>query len=324
MQIIRFSLLVTIALLLAAPSIRADSHTQAFKDEKGKHIDIMHKGKPLVRYMYAYDQSTPESAHNTYKVFHHMMDATGKDTITKGPGGKYTHHRGLFVGWSKLTVGGKGYDTWHMKNCTIKHVKVVKQQADKNASTLTTQLLWLTKDGSTILEETRTVTVHHNDGSHATIDWSTELKATNGDLNLKGDPEHAGFQYRPHNDVVANKSAKYIFHKEGINLKKDLDLPWVGESYELRGQKYTVQHMNHPDNPKGTRYSAYRDYGRFGAFFQKPIKNGESLKLRYRIRIILGEAPDRSEFDTHYSNFLKQHPPGKSAQAPDARIDREL
>jgi hypothetical protein len=300
-------LATSVFFLAAAPLLLA---ADGFKDEKGKHLDILHKGKPLVRYMYAYDQSTKEAAHETYKVYHHVMDEEGKDTLTKGAGGKFTHHRGLVVGWAKLKVGDKGYDTWHMKNCTIKHIKIVKQEATKEASTLTTEIHWLANDGSKILEETRTVKVYHNDdAAHALIDWSTTLKASDGDLQLKGDPEHAGFQYRPHNDVAGNKSAKYTFHKDGLNLKKDYDLPWVGETYELRGKKYTVQHMNHPDNPKKTVYSAYRDYGRFGAFFQTDIKNGESLTIKYRIRVISGDKIDRSGFDEQYSAYLKQLPP---------------
>ena len=40
--------------------------------------------------------------------------------------------------------------------------------------------------------------------------------------------------------------------------------------------------MSHPDNPKDTIWSAYRDYGRFGAFVKPELKNGDSLTLRYR------------------------------------------
>ena len=172
---------------------------------------------------------------------------------------------------------------------------------------MSTQVHWLTSDGETVcLDEVRTVTVHHNDkDAHLLLDFETELKAVNGDVNLKGDPEHAGFQYRPHNDVVGNKSAKYLFHADDATAKKTPDLPWVCMTYELNGKKYSVQHMNHPNNPKGTKYSAYRDYGRFGAFFQEPINDGESLKLKYRIRITLGDAPARDALAAQYKAYTK-------------------
>ncbi len=64
--------------------------------------------------------------------------------------------------------------------------------------------------------------------------------------------------------------------------------------------------MNHPQNPKSTLYSAYRDYGRFGAFFQRELAAGESLDLKYRIRITLGETPDRSVLQRQYDAYLTQ------------------
>jgi hypothetical protein len=279
-----------------------------FQDTPGKHLDILSKGRPLVRYMYGFDPSTPGTARETYKVYHHVMDESGTDTITKGAGHKYTHHRGIFIGWSKLKHNGRSSDLWHMKDGAVqKHVKVLEQKADGKKSTLSTQVDWLMAGGETrCIEEIRTVTVHHTDGkAHLLLDFETELKAVGGDVKLDGDPEHAGFQYRPHQDVVKNKSAKYTFHEDGVSPKKEKDLPWVAETYELRGRKYTVQHMNHPDNPKGSVYSAYRDYGRFGCYAKADIKSGESLKLRYRLRITAGEAPSREIMARQYDAFVR-------------------
>ena len=60
------------------------------------------------------DTSTPESREATYKPYHFMYSPDGSILLTKGPGGLYTHHRGLFYGFSKITYGnGKTCDTWH-------------------------------------------------------------------------------------------------------------------------------------------------------------------------------------------------------------------
>jgi len=75
-------------------------------------------------------------------------------------------------------------------------------------------------------------------------------------------------------------------------------------SYGLNKRQYSVQHMNHPENPKPTLYSAYRDYGRFGAFFKHTISSGETLKLRYRIWIADGEMPKREALSNKYSAFV--------------------
>jgi len=296
-----FALLVVI---LAAPLFAGE-----IKDQPGDHLDICHDGKPLVRYMYAYDTSTPEARHNTYKVYHHVMDTDGEQTLTKGPGGKYTHHRGLFIGFSRFKHSSGSHDTWHMKGSAAQvHQEFVAQEAGDDKTSVTSLIRWLGTDGETVLlEENRTVTVHHNDrDAYVLVDFVSELKAVNGEVTLSGDPEHAGMQYRPHNEVAENNSAKYLFHEEGISPQKDLDLPWAAETYELRGKQWSVQHMNHPNNPKGTKYSAYRSYGRFGAYPTTVIKDGETLTLRYRIRITPGETPSRGVLAAQYEKFVAE------------------
>ena len=133
------------------------------------------------------------------------------------------------------------------------------------------------------------------------------MKAVRGDVELNGDPEHAGVQYRPHNDVAAGDAdvkAKYLFHADGIDPREDKDLPWVAMSYGLGGKRYTVQHMNHPTNPKGTIYSAYRDYGRFGAFFVTTLKKDQTITLRYRFWISRGDIPSRETLAAQHATFV--------------------
>jgi hypothetical protein len=286
-------------------ALSAAHGANGIQDEAGKHLDILRDGKPLVRYMYERDTSTPEKAHETYKCYHHVFDPAGKEFITKGPGGQYTHHRGIFLGWSKLGHDGKRYDHWHMSGVTIVHQKFVEQKADDKAATVTSVLHWNDREGKPILEETRTLTVHFTDDAHLLTDFETQLKAVNGDVELRGDPEHAGVQYRPSDEVSKNKSAKYTFHAEGIDPHKDKDLPWVALTYKLGEQLYTVQHMRHPSDPTDSVYSAYRNYGRFGNYFVAPIADGSTLTLRYRLRITLGDAPSREELAKQFDAYVK-------------------
>jgi hypothetical protein len=294
------------ALLITVSGARSED--RGCVDVKGSHLDMLHDGKPLVRYMYAHDTSTPECQHETYKVYCHVLDAAGTGVLTKGPGGKFTHHRGIFLGWSRLGFEGKRYDLWHMKNkATQRHKAFVSRETQGERTIVSARIDWVTDGEAVAIEETRTFTLHHNDkDAHLLLDVQCELRAPNGDVDLNGDPEHAGFQYRPHNDVAGNKSPKYTFHKEGIKPQKDRDLPWVAETYRLRDADYTVQHMSHPDNPGDAVYSAYRDYGRFGEFFKAAIANGETLTLNYRIRITQGEAPPRELLATQYETYLEQ------------------
>ncbi len=42
-------------------------------DEAAGTSDLMLDGKPVIRYMFAFDDSTKESALETYKVYHHVF-----------------------------------------------------------------------------------------------------------------------------------------------------------------------------------------------------------------------------------------------------------
>ncbi len=277
------------------------------KEMPGKHIDILNDGKIMARVMTAHDTASKESQHATYKVYTHVFDEVGKAPITKGAGGQFTHHRGIFLGWSKTRFDGKQVDSWHMKGCNQVYQKILKQEAADSSASLTILVHWITEDGTVFIEENRTQVFKaaKAEGAYLQVDFNTVLKAPNAEVELNGDPEHAGCQFRPSNEVSKNKSAKYLFHKDGLNLKKDKDLPWAALSFNLGGKAYFAQHISHPSIPKGNTYSAYRDYGRFGAYFVKKIPKGGALQLRYRYLVGAGKMPGRSYFAERYTEFAK-------------------
>lgn len=266
-----------------------------FKDAEGKHLDVLSDGKVLVRYMYEHDPSSDERHLATYKPYLHVFDAEGKAPITKGPGGQFPHHRGIFIGWSKIGFGGKTYDRWHMKGGDIVHQKFSAKEVRDGVAVFTSVTHWMDGNEKPFIEEERTFTITEGaHGGRALVDFQSKLSPVRGDIALKGDPEHAGIQYRPANEVD-KKLTKYVFPEGVTQVKGVKDLPWVAENYTLKGQEYGVVHMNHPDNPKGTVHSAYRDYGRFGAFFEKDVKQGESLTVNYGFLIIDGALPSTSK-----------------------------
>lgn len=274
------------------------------KDVKGKHLDIIEDGKVVARFMYEHDTSSKEKRHDTYKPYLHVIGPDGAP-ITKGPGGQFTHHRGIFLGWSRIGFQGKSYDLWHMKTSEIIHQEFLKLESGDEKSVVVAKLNWMDSNGKVILEEHRTMTFHHGTGAHVLIDFDCNLNAVTDDVVLGGDPEHAGFQYRPADEVSKNKSAKYQFHADGIDPKKNFDLPWVGMQYSLGKQFYSVQHMRHADNPENAIYSAYRDYGRFGSFPKINLKKGESKSLKYRIRVTAGKMPSKESMASEYKKYSK-------------------
>ncbi len=319
-----------------APATQPRDDVFTWQDTLGKHLDLLFNGKRVTRYMYEFDASDKRTRFMTAKPFHHVFDAEGKDVITSPGGQPYPHHRGIFIGWSKLGHGGKRYDLWHVRNVEQVHQKFIERIAGPVLARSTAKIVWRDTEDQALLVEERTTTVFRQPPPTIMLMlFDTKLTPARGDVMLDGDPEHAGMQYRPHPDVNKNskkalnlaigqkpkpnsKLTLYQFPADGINPSRELkrnkkrvplaerpdkDLPWVAMSYWLRGQRYTVLHMNHPSNPKPTVYSAYRNYGRFGAFFKKKIKAGETLKLTYGICVMEGDMPPRAALAKRYAPF---------------------
>lgn len=284
--------------------------TKAFSSftKEGEYIDVVYDDKPISRLMTAFDTSSKERQFETYKVYSHIFDEEGKDFITKGAKGSFCHHRGIYIGWMRTGFQGKRVDSWHMNKASQRYQSTHSTYTGNVMGRITPVIEWITTDGTVFIREHRSLTFYAQpDDTITLVDFDTTLFAPNGDVDLAGDPEHAGIQYRPHNDVSKAKSAKFLFHEAGIDPKKDRDLPWVSLNYPLRGKNYHVQHMSHPSAPKGSIYSAYRDYGRFGAYPKTKISKGDSLRLRYRFLITKGAFPSREALHQNYTHFV--HPP---------------
>jgi hypothetical protein len=152
---------------------------------------------------------------------------------------------------------------------------------------------WHGEKGERFAEEERELTVYYIVGG-TIVEFASRLKAVGGKIRVDGDPQHAGFQFRAHNDVAAKtKGQTYYLHPDGTKgeLGKErnwpgdktmVDLPWYAMSFVLDGQRYTACYLNHPDNPKETRFSE-RDYGRFGGYFARDITPEEPLVVHYRL-----------------------------------------
>lgn len=275
----------------------------SLKDQPGDHLDILSGSRVVGRYMYAYDKSAADKLNLTYKPYLHVFDAEGRAPITKGPGGVFPHHRAIFVGWNKILINGTTYDRWHMSGGAQIHQKFLAQKADAQGATFTSHVDWMGKADQPILAEERTIAFLPAPApAYAFIDVTSKLKAVAGETQLDGDPEHAGVQFRPANEVDKAETA-YVFPKANADTKKDRDYPWVGETFALNGKRYSVVYLNHPSNPKSAIFSAYRDYGRFGAFFKATIPKDAELSIRCGFLVAEGEMPAADWIQKQYNAY---------------------
>jgi len=271
----------------------------AWKATPDTFDDLTLGGKHVLRYMH--EPLDPQRREQTYKVYHHVFDPFGQRLVTKGPGGLYTHHRGLFFGFNRVSYGdGKKCDVWH---CTGKahqsHEGVVSQEAGPVLGRHLVKIDWHGADGEPFAHELRELTAYNVPGGML-IEFASRVEsADGGKVHLDGDPQHAGFHFRADNEV-ASKTSKQTYYlrpdgqdKPGATrnwpAKKDhVNLPWNAMSFVLGDQRYTACYLDRPENPKEARFSE-RNYGRFGSYFVYDVEKDKPLEVNYRLWLQEGE-----------------------------------
>jgi hypothetical protein len=312
----------------ATVPMRAESRAAFRWEEKpGEYIDLFYGDRPVLRYMCKpLDESSPEAREQTFKPFHHVFDpASGKQLLTKGPGGLFTHHRGMFFGFNKVTHGdNQQCDVWHCRDGAYQqHEKVISTEAGPVLARQRLAISWHGKKGVLFANEERELTVYNVPGG-TLIDFASRVTPVEGKVKFDGDPQHAGFHFRAAQEVamqtkagqdeaVKSKRAEkgsmkpnpqtYYLRADGKGAigetrnwdhkakqqdPKTVNLPWNALSMVVGGERYTVEYMDSPNNPKEARYSE-RDYGRFGSYFVAEATPETPLEVRYRVWIQPGE-----------------------------------
>ena len=295
--------LASLGYLQGEPTVKAPRFDLRLGNE---HLEVWYGKKQLAQYEFDYDDSTPELRQETYKPYLHLFGKNGERTITKGPGGRYTHHRGIFIGYSRMQVGEKRYDLWHMKHGVQIHREFSDLDSDEKSARFTSRVDWVDNQQHPLLAERRTMTFKQPPGrAYELVEMCSSLTAVADDVVLTGDPEHAGVQLRVANDIVPSET-EYFFHQTAVDSREVLDLPWVGMSFQIGKQRYSVVMLNHPDNPQSTRFSAYRDYGRFGAYPEFEISRGDTVTLRYQWLVTGGRMLPFVEIEAARQAFVQK------------------
>ena len=290
-----------LALLACATAMAAD-----IKVTPHETVDVAQDGKVVARFMMSHDVSTPAKRLENYKPYLHVFDSSGAVRLTKGPGFNFTHHRGIMLGFMKIMVGGKTYDRWHM----VKGDQVVTA-VQPTADGFVAAIDWQGESATAkpILTEERTFTFTKPAAPfYLGIEMRSTLVPGQGETKIDGDPEHAGAQFRPSEKIDGTKTT-YVYPGRDGQIHKVRDLTWVAEIFTIEGKTFTALLLNHPSNPKQTAFSAYRDYGRFGAF-PKGVATAESpFKLRYQWLIAEGDVRDAAACQRAYNAFAGVNEP---------------
>lgn len=263
---------------------------------------LLVSGKPVVRYEKpAYDDSSEARRLVTYKPFHHVFDPLTGMRLTKGDGGQFTHHRGIFFGYNRISHGdGKktSSDCWHCKKeARQEHRDVLEEIAGPVEGMQRVTIDWIGGDASRVLGETRELEVVPVPGG-TVIDFASRLTA-DAPVRLDGDPQHSGVHFRASNEVHESTKGETYYLRPGVkaapgefrnwpNDKTYVNAPWHAASFVVGGQRYTVLRVNRPQNPGEARMSE-RDYARFGSYFEYDLAPDAPLEVGYRFWVQPGE-----------------------------------
>lgn len=291
----------------------------------GNAAELSHFDRRVIASMAEpFDRSTEERRQSTYKIYHHVYSPDGSRLLTKGPGGLFPHHRGIFYGFNRISCSGQSHDLWHCHNLARQVLTSSPiRQAGEVFGREQLQIDWIGEDGNPIAHEKRKITAFAL-AKATLIEFESRLSSSGHDIVLDGDPQHAGVQFRAAQQVANNtKSQTYYIRPDGRgepgdyrNWSSDPDdtetnrshrnLPWNAMSFVMDDVRYTCCYIVHPDNPRPSMFSE-RDYGRFGSFFRCSLKSNEELIVRYRFWIQQGAmtVPAISAIAEDFSNPIR-------------------
>ncbi|MEX2574519.1 MAG: DUF6807 family protein [Balneolaceae bacterium] len=277
----------------------------------GNRMQLLSDGIPVIEYVYPVYNS--DNVEETKKPYHHVFSPDGARHITKGVGGRYSHHRGIFFGYNRVRFNDRELDIWHAEDGERpEHASINHEWTGPVFGGQEVIILWKDRVGDPFAEEVRRLRVFRRSDSATMIDIRTVLTSLAGTVELDGDLQHAGVQFRAAQYVSDNMEQSQFLRPEGWeeypvdeemgDPEQYTDLPWNAFRFFVDGEPYTVGYFSHPDNPQGAEMSE-RLYGRFGEFVPAVIDEENPLVLRYRLYITGGHETDREEMEREYAIY---------------------
>lgn len=263
--------------------------------------------RPVLEYVHpTFD---PADVEHTKKPFHHVFSPDGSRRITKGSGGLYSHHRGLFFGYNQVRVDGDTLDVWHAADGEHQqHAEVTRSFEGPVMGGHAARIQWNDREGEPFAEEQRTLRTFRQPDGRLLVEFETTVRTLVDTVHLEGDRQHAGVQFRAVQAVAQNAGETRFLRPEGweelppgeeINDEEHVDLPWNAIQFSLDSQPYTVAYLTDPSNPEGAFFSERR-YGRFGEYFPWTLTEETPLHARYRWLVVEGAEDLRDQIVRYY------------------------
>jgi Methane oxygenase PmoA len=275
--------LALILALAAAAACRNAPAPQTGRD------DVFVGSTLAARYMH--EQYDAARVRETCKVWHELFAPDGR-RISKGLGGEFEHHRGLFFAFHKTANAGRTLDFWHCRNGESQRHMGFCDAAGLGVDDgfQVVAIDWTDAAGKAVVHERRALRASALDARTWRFDLVSELRADEP-VNLSGDPHHSGCQFRALAEFAekGGKKVSFVRPPGAVAHANDewTECAWMAMVLPLDGEPVTVLRVELPGNPTPVRWSS-RDYGRFGATFAHALQPGAPLRIGYAWVVALG------------------------------------
>ena len=273
--------LSTLALVAAlATSAAAQGGARAAKPVLGLDLTFA-SGAPATTFFHR--DHDPKRHHDTCKVFHHVRALDGT-LLTKGNGGMFQHHKGLFIGWNRTKWNGQRFDFWHMPKQELQVFRGFLPHTAMNMAkgAQVCAIEWITPAGEVVIAERRGLQLTEQRADYYTLHLRSELRAPNGKVRLAGDPQHSGQQLRSPQAFAPADATKvsYIRPADARDHGNDVwtECEWIAAIQRHDTDSYTILRVEGAGNRGETKWST-RDYGRFGATRAVDVTEAQPLVL---------------------------------------------
>ncbi|MGB7347399.1 MAG: DUF6807 family protein, partial [Pirellulaceae bacterium] len=275
---------------LTATALVDDYQKKGFhwSDNRKSEMELKHDDTSVAKLMYEkVDDSSPERRDETYKVYHHVFAPGSNVLLTKGAGGLFPHHRGIFYGYNRIAYGeDRKADVWHCKNGESQVSLFSHGDGGAVLGRSLSAIAWNGQDGNSFAMEQRVVDFIKV-GDATVVDFDSDLSGLVPNLNLNGDPQHAGVQFRA-SQVVPDRTKHLTYYvrpdgkakpgefrnwsandkKNEINMSH-INLKWHAVCLALPNSepteneklgeddvtRYTICRIGSPNNPQPERFS---------------------------------------------------------------------
>lgn len=259
-----------------------------------RHDELRLADTVVARYVHAaYD---PRDERTTCKVWHEIRARDGR-VLTKGTGGQFEHHRGLFFGFHRTEDGGRVLDFWHCNHGeSQRHVAFCDaRELGLAAGDFAARIDWCDASGAPVVRERRGLAARDLGDGWVRLDCVVELTSDRV-VRLGGDPQHSGHQFRALDRFAAKDGPKVRYVRPAGMTDRGNDV-WTGGAWIAailpfsteEGGPVTVLRVEGSSNPGPAQWST-RDYGRFGATFACELQPGNLVRFAWHYVVGTGEA----------------------------------